>query len=103
MTKILASDPSANPAVYTGAAYQLKNPNSLTVDPQGNIWIANSEGPATITQIPARDPNAAIIYDGRQYNWGLIRELVADVQGNIWVLDMENNRVTELFLSPGAC
>jgi sugar lactone lactonase YvrE len=87
------------------------DPNAATVDANGNLWIADTDGDRILRFSPpfANDMPADMVIGQRDFNtsicgvdaWTLCapRDLKFDAFGNLWVADSDNNRVL-MFSAP---
>ncbi|PIZ98475.1 MAG: hypothetical protein COX77_04360 [Candidatus Komeilibacteria bacterium CG_4_10_14_0_2_um_filter_37_10] len=66
----------------------------LATDPEGNIWVDNSWGSATVSKVDGNSANFTFV----KYNTGgaTPRGVAMDKEGNIWVTNWNSNNVTKL-------
>lgn len=99
VTVIPAAPSTANPAIYSGAAYGSSFAAlDRTVDathPQGSIWTTNWLA-NSVSQISISDPTQVVVFSGPAYGFNYPLGLAVDVSGNVWVTNYLGQSVTKL-------
>jgi hypothetical protein len=88
------SPPASLSIVITHSGGGLSNPQSIAMDRQGNVWIANA-GNSSVSEF---NPLGAAISTatGFTQNISVPYALAIDQSGNAWVANSGNNTITEL-------
>ena len=93
---------STNGCDNTGPAY-VCSPNGIAFDPQGNLWVADSENDSIVefkAPFITGESWSVVIGEYSDYqpnatNLGQPYGIAFDSSGNLWVADSDDNRVVE--------